>query len=111
MNTYATELANMVFDRKPLIELIVYLSRLFVVDKEFLNCLSYDLGMLSTDNKLKYYNKLSLAQNLLLVHQFLLRYGEEDKEYANSYFHLIKTPAKLLQPNSMTTFDKMSTKW
>jgi len=82
------------FDTRPLVELLVYLSRLPVFDKEFASSMNYDLDMLATVKKLKYYNNLPIAQNLQLIQQLMMSYGVENEEYDKAYFHLVKNAGK-----------------
>ena len=83
-NASPTQFVMMVFDTKPLVELLIYLSRLPVFDKDFSACLSHDLDLLATVKKLKYYNNLPLAQNLQLIQQLMMTYGIENKEYGKT---------------------------
>ena len=93
-NTDPMEFVIKTFDTKPLVELLVYLSRLPVFDKEFASSMNYDLDMLATVKKLKYYNNLPIAQNLQLIQQLMLSYGVENDEYDKAYFHLVKNAGK-----------------
>jgi len=82
------------FDTRPLVELLIYLSRLPVFDKEFASSMNYDLDMLATVKKLKYYNNLPIAQNLQLIQQLMLSYGVENQDYDKAYYHLVKNAGK-----------------
>ena len=93
-NTDPMEFVIKTFDTRPLVELLVYLSRLPVFDKEFASSMNYDLDMLATVKKLKYYNNLPIAQNLQLIQQLMLSYGVENDEYDKAYFHLVKNAGK-----------------
>jgi len=93
-NMAPAEFVVQTFDTKPLAELLVCLSRLPVFDKEFASSMNYDLDMLATVKKLKYYNNLPIAQNLQLIQQLMLSYGVENHGYDKSYFHLVKNAGK-----------------
>lgn len=84
------EFVIQIFDKRPLVELLIHLSRLPVFDKEFASSMNYDLDMLATVKKLKYYNNLPIAQNLQLIQQLMLSYGVENQDYDKAYFHLVQ---------------------
>ena len=88
------EFVIQIFDKRPLVELLIHLSRLPVFDKEFASSMNYDLEMLATVKKLKYYNNLPIAQNLQLIQQLMLSYGVENQDYDKAYFHLVKKAGK-----------------
>ena len=79
------EFVIQIFDKRPLVELLIHLSRLPVFDKEFASSMNYDLDMLATVKKLKYYNNLPIAQNLQLIQQLMLSYGVENQDYDDPF--------------------------
>ena len=66
-NCSPQEFVKHVFEMEPVADLLVFLSRLPVFDKEFANALSNDLDLLAIAKKLKFYTNLPLGQNLLLI--------------------------------------------
>ena len=83
-----------ILDSRPLVELLICLSRLPVFDKEFASSMDYDLDMLATVKKLKYYNNLPIAQNLQLIQQLMFNYGVENEDYDKAYSNLTQSAGK-----------------
>ena len=78
-----------IFDKRQLVELLICLSRLPVFDKEFASSMDYDLDLLATVKKLKYYNNLPIAQNLQLIQQLMFHYGIQNEAYDYSLYHIL----------------------
>ena len=55
------EFVKHVFAQEPVAELLIFLSRLPVFDKEFANALAHDLDLLALAKKLKFYTNLPLG--------------------------------------------------
>ena len=54
------------FDNENVSDLLIYLSRIAVFDKEFTEILKDNLDLLATVKKLKYFTNLTLGQNAIL---------------------------------------------
>lgn len=61
------EFVDSLFNNESVCELLIYLSRLPVFGKQFAESLKYNLDLLATAKKLKYFTNLSLGQNALLM--------------------------------------------
>lgn len=61
------DFVNLIFSQDSVANLLVFLSRLPVFDKDFAMTLSHDLDLLALAKKLKFYTNLPLGQNLLLL--------------------------------------------
>ena len=93
-DTHPLDFVIKTFDTSPLAKLLISLSRLPVFDKEFATSMDYDLDMLSTVKKLKYYNNLPIVQNLQLIQQLMFNYGVQNEEYDKAYFNLAQSAGK-----------------
>ena len=94
-HTSSAKFVMQTFDTKSLVELLIYLSRLPVFDKEFSKSMNNNLELLSTSKKLKYYNNLTIAQNLQLIQQLMRCQGKQSINYDDSYSNLINHDKQL----------------
>lgn len=83
-----------VFSQESVANLLVFLSRLPVFDKDFANSLSHDLDLLALAKKLKFYTNLPLGQNLLLLQQVLQRFDVCLPGYDAALINLVKNAGK-----------------
>ena len=94
-HTSSTKFVMQTFDTKSLVELLIYLSHLPVFDKEFSKSMNNNLELLSTSKKLKYYNNLTIAQNLQLIQQLMRCQGKQSITYDDSYSNLVNHDKQL----------------
>lgn len=84
-----------IFGSEPVADLLIFLSRLPVFDKEFALALSHDLGLLALAKKLKFYTNLPLSQDLLLVQQVLQCFDVRNEGFDSALINLVKTAGNL----------------
>ena len=89
------DFVRQVFEQEAVANLLIFLSRLPVFDKEFAMALSFDLDLLALAKKLKYYTNLPLYQNLLLLEKVMTRYGHDSSSYNNALAGLLRDNRKL----------------
>ena len=63
----ACEFVQKLFDNNDVCDLLIYLSRLPVFNKEFAEALKHNLDLLAACKKLKYFTNLTLGHNAILL--------------------------------------------
>ena len=83
------------FEQDPVANLLIFLSRLPVFNKDFAHALSHDLDLLALAKKLKYHNDLTLGQNLLLLKQVMQCFGKDITSIQNALNTLVRNAGQL----------------
>jgi hypothetical protein len=61
------EFVQKLFENNDVCDLLIYISRLPVFNKEFAEALKHNLDLLATSKKLKYFTNLTLGHNAILL--------------------------------------------
>lgn len=93
--TCPEDFVRMTFEQEEVANLLVFLSRLPVFDKQFATALSYDLDLLALAKKLKYFTNLPLSQNLLLLQKVMTRYGRNTAKFSKALTKLLRNDGQL----------------
>jgi len=89
------EFVQNVFGSEKVADLLIFLSRLPVFEKEFSMALSHDLELLALAKKLKFFTNLPLGQNLLLLQGVLQRFEISLPAYDSALINIVAKHGKL----------------
>jgi len=89
------EFVQNVFESEKVADLLIFLSRLPVFEKEFSMALSHDLELLALAKKLKFFTNLPLGQNLLLLQGVLQRFETSLPAYDSALINIVAKHGKL----------------